>query len=60
MNKETQSPILTINQSGRPQSIVNKKKEAVAAVTQTKIIPLYDFTPYLLTGFSSTREPCQL
>jgi hypothetical protein len=37
----TQSPILTINQLVRPRSIVNKKKEAVIAVTQTKIMLLF-------------------
>jgi hypothetical protein len=36
----TQSPILTINQLVRPRSKVNKKKEAVIAVTQTKIMLL--------------------
>jgi hypothetical protein len=36
----TQSPILTINQLVMPQSIVNKKKEAVTVVTQTKIMLL--------------------
>jgi hypothetical protein len=34
----TQSPILTINQLVRPLSIVYQKKEAVTAVTQTKIM----------------------
>jgi DNA-binding transcriptional regulator YbjK len=37
----TQSPILSINQLVRPQSIVNMKKEAVTAVTLTKIILLF-------------------
>jgi hypothetical protein len=37
----TQSPVLTINQLARPELIVNKKKEAVTAVTQTKIMVLF-------------------
>jgi hypothetical protein len=53
--------MLTINQLARPRSKVNKKKEAVIAVTQTKIMLLlfllfirllYSLFAYLFAGRS--------
>jgi hypothetical protein len=44
----TQSPMLTINQLARPRSKVNKKKEAVIAVTQTKIMLLLFYSLFAL------------
>jgi hypothetical protein len=53
----TQSPILTINQLVRPRSIVNKKRKAVIAVTQTKIMLL--FVLLLICLLIRWSVPCQ-